>query len=204
MGGFLGIGGSSAKTDRGNQLAATQGAWNIFNYGLPAGQAAESSGTSKLNQAFSGLGVPAATFDKLLTAGRTDTAQSSAPAVNAVVNQQDAATRQEATQGTGRTGGTAEFNRGAAAKTAGTADTILNQAQQANKTAGAEGLTKIAGVEGGLAGTQLNDALSLLGLGSNADANILSNATQSRQVSLQQQQASGQALAQALMLAAMA
>ena len=169
MGGFLGIGGSSAKTDRGNQLAATQGLWNVFNYGLPTGESGQATGQADLGQASSA-------FSKLLTAGRTDTAASSAPAVNAAINQGDAAKRQEATSGTGRTGGTAEFNREAGAKTSGTIDQIIGNNIQSGREAGAKGLQ-------GIGGTELANAMGLLGLGSGADTSILSNATASRPVS---------------------
>jgi hypothetical protein len=176
IGGFLGIGGSSAKTDRGNQLAATQGEWNIFGYGLPQGESAQAQSTATLGQAGNA-------FQSLLSAtvpGRTQIQQNAAPAINAAQSQADATRRAEATSGTGRTGGTAELNREAGATTNANIDSIISQQlgiqqnlQTQKQIAGAEGLAKVGGL-------QEASAANLLGLGSSADTNILQNATESR------------------------
>ena len=126
MGGFLGIGGSSANTDRGNQLAATQGEWNIFNYGLPTGQAQQSTGTGVLNTATQSAGQAQDYYSKLLTAGRTDTATRSAPAINAQLAGADAQRTQNSQFGTGRSGGTASANANAGAATTAAVDNTIN------------------------------------------------------------------------------
>lgn len=210
--------GGSTKTDRGNQLAATQGLWNVYNYALPQGQQGQTQGQGLMNtanadlaQAMSSLGGPEASFNRMLTAGRTDTAAAAAPAINAELSGADAARRQEAAMGTGRTGGTAEFNREAGARTSGQVAGTVNQTQQQRQAAGAQGLLQVAGqksqiggVQGGLGAAELNNALNLLGLGSNADTSILNNATTSKQQSAQGQQQQGQAIAEMLMMMAMA
>ena len=169
MGGMFGIGGNSAKTDRGNQLAATQGLWSVFNYGLPAGQKEET-------QAQATLGGAQDYFNKLLRAGRTDTALRSAPAINARVAADDAARRREASAGTGRTGATVADNREASSRTAGDVSNIINANLVGGQQQGAEGLERVAGA-------RFADARNLLGLGAGADEAILNNATESRKVS---------------------
>ena len=177
----MGIGGSSAKTDRGNQLAATQGQWNIFNYGLPQGQAGQATGQADLSAAKGTLQAPENYFRSLLTAGRTETAATSAPAVNTALAQSDAARRTEATMGTGRGGGTAAANREASTTTGAGIDQIINQNMVGGRAAGASGLQQIAGEKASIGGVELSNALSLLGLGKGAIDSILSNATQSKQ-----------------------
>ena len=58
MGGFGGIGGSSAKTDRATQLAAQQGQWGIFNQGMGMGQAGETTANQTLATAGKMLTMP--------------------------------------------------------------------------------------------------------------------------------------------------
>lgn len=185
MGGILGIGGSSEKTDRGNQLAATQGDWSIFNYGLPTAQQQNKSGTSA-------LGTAQDYFSKLLTAGRTDTAQSAAPAINAEIAGSDAERRKEASSGTGRTGGTAELNREQGAKTQSNIDSIINSTLQTGKEVGAKGLESIGS-------TDLSSAVANLGISSTAVNDILSNATGSRSTSHQFGEDAGSAIGQLIL-----
>ncbi len=195
MGGFLGIGGSSAQTDRGNQLAATQGDWSIFNYGLPTGQAAQTSGTGTLDKSLSTLdtakgtlNAPANYFQSLLGGGRTQAAQMSAPAVNATLAGSDAQKQQQNNFGTGRTGGMTAASANRDTATGSSIDNIINTTLQTGRDKGAAGLTQVAGAqanigtaEGGIGGEQLANALSLLGLSSGAVNSILSNATGSKQ-----------------------
>lgn len=185
MSGILGIGGSSEKTDRGNQLAATQGDWSIFNYGLPTAQQQNKSGASA-------LGTAQDYFSKLLTAGRTDTAQSAAPAINAEIAGSDAERRKEASSGTGRTGGTAELNREQGAKTQSNIDSIINSTLQTGKEVGAKGLESIGS-------TDLSSAVANLGISSTAVNDILSNATDSRSTSHQFGEDAGSAIGQLIL-----
>ncbi|HKS75091.1 MAG TPA: hypothetical protein VJQ82_17925, partial [Terriglobales bacterium] len=104
-----------------------------------------------------------------LTAGRADTAQRSAPAVNAALAQSDAARRREATAGTGRTGGTAEINREAGANTNATIDQIINNNLVGGQEAGAKGLAQV-GTE------EMGNAAQLLGIGGDTQSRALASA----------------------------
>jgi hypothetical protein len=211
MGGMLGIGGSSANTDRGNQLAATQGEWNLFGYGLPTGQTGQATGQNTLNTALGTYGTASDTAGKalqtlqaptdywksLLTAGRTQTAQNAAPAIQSVTDTATANKNAESTLGTGRSGGTVAANREAGSNAQSQIDQIINSTLLGGQQAGAAGLAGAAGTEAGIAGTQagiaggqagvgrsqLSNALSLLGLSQSSITDILNNATQSRGLS---------------------
>ena len=183
MGGYLGIGGSSAKTDRGTQLGAQGGLWNVFNYGLPTGQAQQAAGTSTLGTAGSTLGQAQSYFSSLLKPGRTTAASLSAPATNAALAQNDASRGAAAELGTGRTGGTAAINRESGASTQKSIDDIINSTLQQGRQQGGAGLAQIGGEQTQLGEAQLSNALQLLGLSSNAVNAIMSNATDSRKTS---------------------
>lgn len=135
---------------------------NLFSFALPESEKQQAAGSRSLSTAGD-------FFSRLLTAGRADTAQRSAPAVNAALAQSDAARRREATAGTGRTGGTAELNREAGANTNATIDQIINNNLVGGQTAGAEGLARVGSEEFGNAG-------QLLGIGSSGQASALADA----------------------------
>lgn len=196
MGGFLGIGHSSEKTDRATQLSAQQGDWGVFNQGMAIGQAGQAAGTQTLNQAKRDLGPAESYYKNLLTAGRTQTAQRAAPALQAVQDQTDAARRQEAATGTGRAGGTAAANREAGTTEQSQIDQIINTTLQSGRAEGAKGLTQTAGAETAIGTEQLGNAMRALGLSEDAVTNIMNNATDSRylsnQINLQTQEQWGQ------------
>ncbi len=180
MGGFLGLGGSSASTDRGNQLAATQGEWSLFDYGLGTGQNQQAAGTNTLNSSLKTLQPSADYYKSLLTAGRTDTAFNSAPAINATLAQSDTQRRQSAAAGTSRTGGTAAANRESGEATSSKVDDIINSTLLQGREVGAKGLQQVAGQEAAVGSDQLSNALNLLGLSQTSVTDILNNATSSR------------------------
>lgn len=190
MGGFAGIGGSSAKTDRGNQLAATSGLWNVFNWAMPTGQSQQTAGSGTLNNALGTLGPAQQYFQGLLAPGRTQATLNAAPGINATLNSSDAAKKQSGNLGTERSGGTAALNRESGVQTQSTIDDLINSNLIGGQATGAQGLQGIAGQQAGIGGAQLNNASNLLGLGSNADTNILNNATTSRPISQQANQES--------------
>ena len=194
----FGIGGSSAKTDRSAQLAAQQGLWSTYNTGLGISSASEASGTSDLSSARSSLGTADAYWKSLLSAGRTQTAANSAPAINSVIAQNDATRNAAGTFGTGRTGGTAALNREATTQTGSTIDNIVNQNLIGGRTAGAHGEQQVAAGETAIGSTELNQALQALGIGSNAVGSIMDNATKSRPISQQINQEAVQGYAQAI------
>ena len=175
--GFLGIGGSSSKTDRTNQLNATTGAFNVFNSGLSNESAAQTAGTGDLSAATN-------YWRSLLSPGRTVATQNAAPAIDATVAQADATRNQGGQFGTGRTGGTAAANQGAATNTQSTIDQIINQNLTGGKATAAQELQSAGS-------TELSNAVANLGIsGSSADA-IMSNASNSYQFNTQQQEKLG-------------
>jgi len=182
MGGFLGIGGSSAKTDRATQLAAQQSEWNILNSGLATGTAQEQTGQQNLGDA-------SQYFRNLLQGGRTQTAQLAEPSIKAATGQADAARTQQAEMGTSRTGGAAAADASASTATRSKIDDIINSTLMGGREEGAKGLTQIGGID-------LNNAIAQLGLGQDAASGIMQNATQSRalsnQINLQTQEQWGQ------------
>jgi len=203
MGGFLGIGGSSAKTDRGNQLAATSGDWNLFSYGMGQGQAGQATGQADLNTAMATLGAPQDYFTKLLTAGRTQTAQSSAPAVDQTLANATATRNAEGTFGTSRTGGTVAANREASSNTQSQIDQIINTNLQTGRQQGAQGLEQISSAQASIGDTELRNSLAALGLSEQAVNQILSNSTQSKQNDPNVGNAVGSAVGQMFMNAIM-
>lgn len=173
--GFLGIGGSGSKTDRGQNLGATQGAWNLFNYGLPTGEAQQTAGAASLKQASSSLQPASEYWNRLLTGGRTDYASLSAPAINSTLAAADATKNQAAQFGSGRSGGTVAAQRDAGTATEKQIDDTLNQNMTAGRAAGAQGVTQVAGAQTTIGSVQLQNALQQLGLSDTAIQQILAN-----------------------------
>jgi hypothetical protein len=179
------LGGGSASTDRGNQLAAVQGNWNLFGYGLPLGQSQEATGQANLGSATD-------YFKSLLNPGRQQVAQRSAPGINAA----DAATTEqrnaEGAFGTQRVGGTVAANREASTTNQSNIDNIINTNLVQGQAEGAKGLTQIGGID-------LSNAMAALGLSQDSINEILTSSLQSRGVDFQQQQATGAGIGQLIM-----
>jgi hypothetical protein len=104
VGGFLGIGNSSAKTDRNQTLASYGQLNNLYNFGLNTGKSGLSAGTEAQGGAQS-------YFQSILSGNRSANLQAAAPTTNAVLSQGDASRRQQATMGTARGGGVASTNQ---------------------------------------------------------------------------------------------
>lgn len=189
MGGFLGIGGSSAKTDRATQLAAQQGNWNIFNWALPQGEAGQTSGLKALEASEAPLSQAQQYFSSLLSGGRQQTAQNAAPAIDAALGQETLTRDQAEAFGTSRVGGTAALNREASQNTQSTIDQIINQNLVAGQAAGAAGLEQVSAQQESIANSQLANSLSLLGLSQSSINAIMTNATESRSESFSENQA---------------
>jgi len=186
--GFLGIGGSSSKTDRTNQLNATTGAFDVFNQGLGNSGAAQTAGNSDLSAATN-------YWRSLLSPGRTQAVQNAAPATNAVIAQSDAQRNQSGEFGTGRTGGTAAANQQADTAKNTSIDNIINENLIGGKTTAAQGLQSAGS-------TELSNAVANLGISGNAASNIMSNAETSyeynQKMNAEQGAAAGQAASQLL------
>jgi hypothetical protein len=163
------FGGSSVKADRNAELAARGDLTSAYNYALPTGENLQASGSAASNDAAAG-------FNQMLTAGRTQTAENAAPAINSELSAADAAKRREALTGTGRTGGTAEADRMAAGTTEGKIDNTINQTTQADKTAGEQGLASVGA-------QQMSQAGNLLSTGGQEVNSVLGNTLNSEQTS---------------------
>lgn len=185
------FGGGSAGTDRKGQLTAESDLGNVFNFALPFGQKQAGAGASTLQQALSTLGLPANYYTQILSGNRTATAAAAQPATEAATSAADAAKRQIATSGTSRGGGTAGTNQQIDDSTRKAITDAVFQA----KPAAAQGLTQVAGVESGIGATELQAALSSLGLASSSASSIGNIATNARSTDLQQQNAIGSGIA---------
>jgi hypothetical protein len=140
VGGFLGIGNSSAKTDRSQTLQGYGDLSNVFNFGI--------------SSAKQGIGAAQNYFGKLLSGNRTVAEQAIAPETNQMNAASDAQKRQLSTSGTARGGGTAPANQTRQTDVMGQIDNLLFGAQQG--AAKGEAQTGEAGLQaGGQAGQNL-------------------------------------------------
>lgn len=100
----MGLGSSSAKTDRKQQLAGWGDLSKVFGFSFPTGTQAVSSGLSSLGNAQS-------YWNNLLSGNRTSMLQAAAPEVNAIQSGADASRRNLNASGTARGGGVASQNQ---------------------------------------------------------------------------------------------
>lgn len=107
MGGFLGIGGSSAKTDRGVELGGFQDLKDAFGFGMDQAKAGAATGTATTNAGVNSLSDSLSYWKKLVDGSRASMMQAIAPETTVVQAQADAAKRNIAASGTARGGGTA-------------------------------------------------------------------------------------------------
>jgi hypothetical protein len=154
MGGFLGIGGSSAKTDRKTQLGAFGKMENIFNYAIPQGESQQAKGNESLDKAGD-------YWSKILSGNRAAVSAAVAPETNAVRSGADARKRQLATSGTARGGGTSA-----------TSQTLDTETQAKTDNAIFAARPEAAKETASIGKTQLEDAARLLGLGSETATNL--------------------------------
>jgi len=181
MGGFLGIGGTSAKTDRGWQIQSASGLSNLFNWALP--QAKQSTG-----QGLSDLSSAGSFWKQLMSGNRSAVNAAVAPQVNTAQTMTDASRRQAAASGTARGGGTA-----GPAETA--KDTQLAQIQNllfGARTTGAEQVGKVGTATANVGANLAADA-------GNATANLGYLGTSAREQQLKQDNAMGAAIGQIAM-----
>lgn len=162
MGGFLGIGNASFKTDRGMQLTGMQSMKNIFNYAIPQGENMQASGTESLDKAGD-------YWSKILSGNRSAVSAAVAPETNAIRSSADARKRQLASSGTARGGGVNETSQRMETDTASKTDSaILGARPEAAKQTAAIGKTK------------LDDAARILGLGAETATEFTDIAMKSR------------------------
>jgi hypothetical protein len=185
MGGLFGIGGSSSKTDRKEQLTSFQDLHNVFNFALPAGEQAFKTGQSMVGDA-------ASYWKNILTGNRASVSAAVAPETNAVRAGADASKRQLATSGTARGGGVNAASRTLDDSTrAKTDNAIFGARPEAAKQTAAIG------------STELSAALNALGLGETSANDLGKIATDSKKQSDANGAAMGQAAGQIAMAALM-
>lgn len=198
MGGFLGIGGSGASTDRANILSGIQSQWgtfgtanaenaNLFNQG----QNFQQAGQNNLNSA-------AQYWNNLLTAGRTQTAKNASPAINATLDASNASKAGRAQFGTGRSGGTVSADATRDQTTQKSIDDIINQNLVGGREAGAKGLQQVGGTELATGSTAIGQALNALGIAGNAGQNVAADAAGQYQTDYKNSEEAGAALGQSI------
>ena len=153
MGGLLGslfstgsLGGSSAKTDRSNQLDAFSGLKNVYNWSLPFGQQQARTGEATTAAGVSDLGNAGGYFRKLASGDRSTALQAVAPASNAALAQSDAEKNQLANMGTARGGGAVGVNQQRDTDLMSKIDNMLFGA----RTSGAQGEAGVGQAESGV------------------------------------------------------
>jgi len=177
MGGFLGIGGSSAKTDRSGELAGWANLQKMSNWAIPAGQQALSSGMQS-------LGSAGQYFGNILSGNRAKVSQAVAPETAAARSQSDASARQLATSGTARGGGVGATNQQRDQQLRAHVDQAIFGA----RPAAAQGAMQVGQAQ---AATGLGAGT----LGEYATSDWVKTAIASRQTDLQQQNAIGSGVA---------
>jgi hypothetical protein len=153
VGGFLGIGHASYKTDRANFLSGIQDIKNVFNYALPTAQASIGAGQQS-------LGAASNYYQNLLSGNRAAMLQATAPEIAGVNARTDASRRQLATSGTARGGGVAATSQTAKDRAMAEIDNMLFGVR-GGAARGAESVgraqadigTNLLGQAGGAAGT---------------------------------------------------
>jgi hypothetical protein len=176
----LGLGNSSAKTDRGNQLAGINASWNVYNRGLPMADTSSIEGETKTNAGFGSLQAAQQYWQNLMGGSRPAVMQAAAPAVGAVVDQEAARRNEEATMGTGRTGGAVASNEQAKTREEADINNIIAGVQpEAAKQVGALGTA-----ESNVGLAQMRDALAALGLSQDVADEIINSSIQSRPISI--------------------
>lgn len=185
MGGFLGIGNSSAKTDRGNQLGGVNAAWNVYNRGLPMSDTTAEKGNTNTDSGILALEDAKGYWKNLLHGDKASIMRANAPAINSVIESADTRRKEQAEMGTSRGGGVAGVNQEAATQTQAQIDNIIAGAQpEAAKQIQTIGTTQTA------AGHQeLAQALSALGLSGDVAQEIIESSIKSRPISMTANQA---------------
>jgi len=178
MGGFMGIGGSSANTDRSNQLTSFSQMKNLFNTGI-------TSATSGIGAGLSDLSSAGGYFKSLLGGNRAALNAAVAPETAAVQAGDDASKRQAAASGTARGGGVAGTMQTSK-------DATMAKVQQllfGVRPAAAEGLTKVGTAEAGIGS-------NILQTSSNTAGELAAASTNARKIDLAQNNAIGQSVGQ--------
>jgi hypothetical protein len=173
----------SAKTDRTNQLKSFTDLNNVFNQGMDTSTHEMQHSDVNTDYAINSLGLSADYFKKILSGNRADTLAAVQPVTTAATNQSDAEKRQLEASGTARGGGTAGVNQQIEDKNRATTDTAIAAA----KPGAAAGLSDVAGKVAGVGMSQLQAALSALGISESSAGNLGKLSGDAREADLQRQ-----------------
>lgn len=179
MGGFLGLGNSSAKTDRGNQLAGVNAEWNIYNRGLPLGDKQVDAGTTTEGIGVSGLDA-VKQYWKDMMGGGPAAMKAASPALSAINTQADAKRVETAEMGTSRGGGTNADAQQAETERMAQANDVISKVQPM----AAQGLESVSTAQVGAGGQQLKEAMAALGLSKETADEIVESSIKSRPISM--------------------
>lgn len=204
MSGFLGMGGSASKTDRGNILSGLQSQWDVYGRGLGLSGQQNATGQQQRAQGTQNLTSATDYWNRLLTAGRTQTAQNSAPAINAQLAQTDAQRNQQAQFGSGRSGGTAAGSQTAATNSQANIDNIINQNLVGGRQAAASGLAGVGSTQLNAGSASMAQALQALGLSGEAGNNVAKIAANQYPIDYANEEKTGQSAGQAAAMLALA
>lgn len=185
MGGFLGLGHTSAKTDRGNQLAGINAEWNVYNRGLPAFEAGQAGAGTTRTAALGTLDQAKAYWQNLMNPTRTDIMQTASPAINAIQQRADAQQRELGEMGTNRGGGVNAASQQLQGQEMGDINNILGSTVTDQRAKAAQGLTQVGAIQGDVAGQQMREALQALGLSKEVADEIIDSSIRSRPISEQ-------------------
>ena len=180
MGGFLGIGHSSAKTDRANQLSGINASWNLYNRGLPMADKAQATGFPAVAGGITGLDQAKQYWSKIMSGNRPAVMEAAAPALTNINQQADAARAEQAQMGTARGGGTSAANQQAETNRM----TQANQLIAGLQPQAAAGVQAASTAEAQAGEAQMRDALSAMGLSQNVADEIINSSITSRPISI--------------------
>lgn len=179
MGGWLGVGSSGAKTDRGNQLAGISAAWgdkatadNAYTKGIEAGTTNTDKGLGTLDQIKN-------FWMNRVSGNRTALQGAAAPVINNVVGQADAAKTQQANLGTSRGGGANAGNQQLQQQVMGQENKAIADVQPE----AAKEVSQIGTTQANIGQGQMAKALQALGLSAETTREITDSSAKSRELS---------------------
>jgi hypothetical protein len=173
------LGGSSANTDRSNQLTAFSDLKNVYNWALPFGQSQARTGQATTAAGTQNLGQAGSYFGKLASGDRSTALQAVAPASNAALAQSDAEKAQLGNMGTARGGGAIGVNQARDTDLMGKIDNMLFGA----RTAGAQGEAGVGQAQAGIGLGETGQGLQGAGLASGTASELGREALASRGLS---------------------
>jgi hypothetical protein len=180
MGGFLGIGHSSAKTDRGNQLAGVSADWNVYNRGLPLSDTQSKMGAGQEAKGVDTLDTAKQYWSDITQGNRTALQSAAAPQANAIQQRADAAKREQSQMGTARGGGLNAENQ----QVQQNQEKQLATNEAAVQPEAAKQLGQVGQAQANIGHQQMAEALQALGLSADVAKEIIQSSIESRPISM--------------------